>query len=171
MKRSVVVILLTLLLVIPALGKTALKIGEVCPSFELKNTAGKTVALNQYLGKSPIILSFFSSWSKSCKKEIEFLNTLADQYEKKNIVFIGISFDRKTKDLDSFLAKNKVSFEIIHDKKLKTLKDFRILIIPTLFVIDKEGNIKSIYVDFDKNVKEAVSKEVKKLLEPPKKTK
>jgi peroxiredoxin len=56
----------------------------------------------------------------------------------------------------------------LHDKKLETLKDFRILILPTLFVIDQSGNINSIFVDFDENVQKAVLTETEKLLKPSK---
>jgi peroxiredoxin len=154
------------LLGISASAKPVLKVGSPSPSFELPNLKGKTVGLKDYLGKKVIVLSFFASWSKSCQQEILFLQDLHKKYKKKGIKIIGVSFDRKLKKLESFINENNIKFEILHDKKLRTLKDFRILIIPTLFVIDKEGIIKSIYVDFDKNVKKAVSKEVQKLLVP-----
>ena len=166
MFRKATIILIVLLLGISASAKPALKVGSPSPSFELPNLEGKMVSLSDHLGKKVIILSFFASWSKSCQQEILFLQDLS---ENKELKILGISFDRKLKNLKSFINENKIGFEILHDKKLKTLKDFRILIIPTLFVIDKEGNIKSIYVDFDQNVKKAVSKEVQKLLAPPKK--
>ena len=166
MFRKAIIILIVVLVGISASAKPALKVGSPSPSFELPNLEGKTVSLSDYLGKKVIVLSFFASWSRSCQQEILFLQDLS---KNKGLKILGVSFDRKLKNLKSFINENTIGFEILHDKKLKTLKDFRILIIPTLFVIDKEGNIKSIYVDFDKNVKKAVSKEVQKLLAPPKK--
>lgn len=166
MFRKATIILIVALLAIPALAKPVLKIGSLSPSFSLPNLDGKTIKLDRYLGKKIIVLSFFASWSKSCQQEILFLQDLHKKYRWKGVKVIGVSFDRKLKKLQSFINENNIRFEILHDKKLKTLKDFRILIIPTLFVIDKEGNIKSIYVDFDKNVKKAVSKEIQKLLVP-----
>lgn len=166
MFRKAVVILIIALLAIPALAKPVLKVGSPSPSFSLPNLNGKTVSLEEYLGKKVIVLSFFASWSKSCQEEILFLQDLHKKYRWKGVKVIGVSFDRKLKKLNSFVNENNIRFEILHDKKLKTLKDFRILIIPTLFVIDKEGNIKSIYVDFDKNVEKALSKEIQKLLVP-----
>ncbi len=163
MFRKAAIILIVLLLGISASAKPALKVGSPSPSFDLPNLEGKTVSLKDYLGKKVIVLSFFASWSKSCQQEILFLQDLS---KNKGLKILGVSFDRKLKNLKSFINENKIGFEILHDKKLKTLKDFRILIIPTLFVIDKEGIIKSIYVDFDQNVKKAVSKEVQKLLVP-----
>ena len=167
MFRKTILILIVVLLGFSAVAKPALKVGSSSPSFSLKNISnGKTVDLNWYLGKKPVILSFFASWSKSCQKEILFLQQLHEKYGYEKIKIIGISYDRKASKLLQFITANKLEFTIAHDKKLKTLKDFRILIIPTLFVIDKSGQIKSVYVDFDKNVEKAVATEIKKLLVP-----
>ncbi len=164
MIRKILVILIIALLTVPAAAKSSLKIGAPPPSFNLPNLAGENVSLEKDLGRNVTLLSFFASWSKSCQQEILFLKELDKELKKKGIKIIGISFDRKLKDLQSFINENNIQFEILHDKKLKTIKDFRILIIPTLFVIDQSGNIKSIYIDFDNNVEKAVSQEVQKLL-------
>lgn len=171
MLRKVLLIFIVILLGFAATAKPVLKIGSPAPSFSLKNIDnGKAVDLDWYLGKKPVILSFFASWSKSCQKEIGFLQKLQDKYGAEKIKIIGISYDRRASKLKSYLAKNKLDFTIANDKKLKTLKDFRILIIPSLFVIDREGTIKSIYVDFDKNVEKAVSKELQKIIPPNQKS-
>jgi peroxiredoxin len=166
MFRKTLILLVIALLALPAFAKPGLKIGSPPPALSLPDLNGKTVELEDYLGKKVIVLSFFASWSRSCQEEILFLQELHQKYRWKGVKVIGVSFDRKLKKLESFINENNIRFELLHDKKLKTLKDFRILIIPTLFVIDKEGNVRSIYVDFDQNVKEAVSQEIKKLLVP-----
>lgn len=147
-----------------ALAQPVLKVGVPPPLFSLQNLDGKTVSLNSYLANRVIILSFFASWSKSCQQEILFLQELATRYKQENLKIIGISYDRKLAELKGFVSNNNLCIDILPDTKLKTLKDFRILILPTLFVIDKSGNIHNIYVDFDENVKEAVSKEIAQLL-------
>lgn len=159
MLRKILIFFVIALIAVPALAKPVLKVGSPPPNFTLKNLDGKVVNLQSHLGTKPIVLSFFASWSKSCKQEISFLQELTKKH--KNLKVIGISFDRKSNDLRNYVSTNKISFEILHDRKLKTLKDYRILIIPTLFVIDKSGKVKSIYVDFDKNVEKAISAEIK----------
>ncbi len=170
MTKKILVIALLALLIVPVWAKPAVKVGSECPSFSLPTLSGKTINIDKYVGKNVILLSFFTSWSKSCVKETLFLQELHKKYSKKGLKVVGISFDRKSSKLASFISKNGLKYPILHDKKLKTLKKFRILIIPTLLIIDKKGNIKSIYVDFDKNVKKAVSKEVQKLISPSKKS-
>lgn len=169
MFRKILILLLVALLAAPVFAKPVLKVGSPPPSFSLPNLEEKTIALDTYLGKKIVLLSFFASWSKSCQEEIAFLEGLHEQYESKGIKVIGVSYDRKAMELASFVTLNEIELEVLHDQKLKTLKDYRILILPTLYVIDKQGKIKSIYVDFDQNVEKAVSQEIKQLLAPPKK--
>jgi peroxiredoxin len=169
MFRKTLILLMIALLALPALAKPSLKIGSPPPSLALPDLNGKTVELGDYLGNKIIVLSFFASWSKSCQEEILFLQKLHQKYRWKGVKIIGVSFNRKVKSLESFIRENNIRFEILHDKKLKTLKNFRVLIIPTLFVIDGDGNLANIYVDFDQNVEEAVSQEIAGMVNPPQK--
>jgi peroxiredoxin len=164
MLKKFLVLFIIALISLPAWAE----IGSPPPPFKLPDLNGRTVMLQDHLKKDAVLISFFTSWSKSCAEEISFLQSLSKKYKEKGLTVIGISFDRKAAELRSFASKNKIDFTILQDRKLQMLKDYRILIIPTLFVIDKEGNIKSIYVDFDQNVEKAVSEEIGRLLNPPK---
>ncbi|MFH1541630.1 MAG: TlpA disulfide reductase family protein [bacterium] len=113
----------------------------------------------------PTIISFFASWSKSCQKELAFLDQLAEKHKKSDLKVIGVAYDRKTKELEKFISDNKIGLEIVHNQKLESIKEYKILILPTLVVIDKEGKIIKTYVDFDENVEKSLSKDLDKLLE------
>ena len=135
--------------------------GQLAPLLTLKSPEGKSFSPEKYLGQGPIVLAFFASWSKSCQQEMAFLTQLNKKYASKGLKIIAISFDRNSADLNSFLSGNKIDFDILYDKKLKTLKDFQIMIIPTLLVLDNTGIIKNTYVDFDDNVAKAVEGAIK----------
>ena len=166
MLRKAIVILIVVLLAFPVLAKLSFEIGEPAPVFELPALNGKIVSSDKVLGKNATVLYFFTSWSRSCQNEVLFLKDLYKEYNNDGLEIVGISFDRKLENLASFINENGITFALLHDKKLKTIKDFRILIIPTLFVLDQAGNINNLYVDFDQNVAEAITKDIKKLLVP-----
>lgn len=136
------------------LAEPVVKLGDTAPAIKLQNIRGETVTLDPSAGNKPTLICFFASWSKPCQEEMAFLQTL-----KANIY--GISFDRKLKDLKEYIAAANINFEILHDAKLKSIKDYGVIILPSLFVIDREGKITNVYVDFDDNVKEAVTNELK----------
>ncbi|MBN2057885.1 MAG: TlpA family protein disulfide reductase [Candidatus Saganbacteria bacterium] len=142
----------------------SLKIGSPAPSFDLKLTSGQPLSLEKYLGRDVIILSFFASWSKTCQQEISYMQELERAYGRKGLSIIGVSYDRKTGELKDFLNDNKVAFPVAHDQKLKTLQTYRVIILPTLIVIDRQGNISQIYLDFDGNVEKALDQDIQRLL-------
>jgi peroxiredoxin len=146
-----------------ALASNDLSIGFPAPEINNRTVDGKVFKLSSQLGEKGTILLFFTSWSKSSQPAINTLLKLSDQ---SGINSCGISFDRKIEDLKSYLTNNKISFPIINDKKLALLKDYRILIIPTIYLLDGAGNIVNIYVDFDDNVAQTLEKEVQGLITP-----
>ena len=77
---------------------------------------------------------------------------------------IGVSLDRKASDVEKFISQNNIDFTVLIDKKQKYLKDFGILIIPTLFVIRENGKLENIYVDFDDSTRKGVFKDIAKLI-------
>ena len=164
MFRNTLIILFLLLTITVSQAETVLNIGEPPPPLSLTNLKGTPVSLKESLGKETIILSFFASWSKSCQAEIAFLQALAAKHKPQQLKIIAVSFDRKISELQTFITQNNLDLEFWTDKKLVSLKDYRILILPTLFIIDRNGNLKNTYVDFDDNIKQAVEQEITTLL-------
>jgi len=152
MKKRLILLVILVLVTLPVL---ALDSSYELPTLKLPDLNNKTISLDNYLGKKTIVLSFFASWSKSCQEELEFLKTLAKQ---KDVEVLAISFDKKISTIKKYADENNLNFTILYDKKLTSIKDFKILIIPTLLVIDKSGNITGTYIDFDKNVQQALEK-------------
>lgn len=139
----------------PCIAATMPSVGNPPPELALPNLQNETVNIADFAGK-PVILTFFTSWSKSCSEELAVLNKIYNEYKKQGLKVVAVSFDRKTKVVDEFAKENKLDFELLIDKKLKSLDNYAILIIPTTFVIDREGKLANIYVDFDENVERSI---------------
>ncbi|MFA4906042.1 MAG: TlpA disulfide reductase family protein [Candidatus Margulisiibacteriota bacterium] len=155
MIRFVLLVAMIAAAINPCIAAELPSIGEPPPALALPNLAGKPVEISDHSGR-PTILTFFTSWSDTCKQELSdlqsFYKGLAPSLE-----VVAISLDRKSKTLQEFLDKNEYSFKFLIDKKLSSLNKYAILIIPTTFLIDREGNIEKILVDYDDNVKTAIA--------------
>ena len=129
-------------------------VGDTPPSIALPNINGSNVSLSDFYGK-PVILTFFASWSKSCQEELRSLQELSLLY-RPSLEVVAISFDKKLAPLKEYISGQKLSLNFLIDKKLATLNKYAILIIPTTIAVGKDGKIKSIFVDYDDNVKKSL---------------
>ncbi len=135
----------------PCIAAAMPEIGNQPPVLSLPNLQNKTVNISDF-SENPVILAFFASWSDSCKKEMQTLNEIYKEHKASGLKVVAVSFDKKPDAIKKFTEENKIEFEVLFDKKLKTIDRYAILIIPTAFTIDRKGNISDIYVDYDDNV-------------------
>lgn len=93
-----------------------IKIGEIVEDFTLKDQYGKDFRLSDYRGKK-VLLSFHPlAWTPVCAKQMEGLESKYDEFNKLNVVAVGIS-------VDSTFCK-KAWGEVLKIKKLRMLSDF-----------------------------------------------
>ena len=124
----------------------ALTKGQKVPSFVLKNTDGKLVStkLNQ---KS--ILGFVHFSSKKCKNILYFLNKLSKKDTR--IVVVNIGPD-KSGNLKRIVTKYQLNYDVVLDPTLKTTKAYKVLVLPTVFLVNSQGIVKKKIVGYDQNV-------------------
>lgn len=107
----------------------------------------------------PQIVVFFTSWSETCQKEIKALSAIYDKLKKRGVEVTAVSLDDDADMLSAYIKKEKVPFAVTHDIELVSPEKYQILVIPTTFIVKKDGTIKQIFVDFDENVMNAIEKE------------
>lgn len=59
---------------------------------QLPDVDGKLQALKQWQGKT-IVLNFWATWCPPCREEMPELSALNTEYQKRNVVVIGIAID------------------------------------------------------------------------------
>ena len=153
-------LLIGLALCLTATAEPAPKVGSESPALQLTSLNGKLIKLESFRGEKKVILSFFASWSESCRQELEALR----EFQANNagsLEVLAVSFDKKARDLKNYAAKADLPFPILLDKKLSSIDTFQILILPTTFCISREGMIEKIFVDYDDNVKKAIEEWLK----------
>jgi len=88
--------------------------GKPAPSFDLPDTNGKTVSLQEFKGR-PVIVTFWATWCGPCVAESEELNKLARKYER--LVILGLDVDDKPDALRQFLQKRPLSYTVLNAGK------------------------------------------------------
>ena len=151
-----------------ALGQKKTNEKPLAPILKAAMLDGKIIDTADLRGKI-IVLNLWFINCPNCIEEIKLLNKVVDEYNGKDVVFLGLAANNKT-DLQKFLKKNPFKYQIVPnagDFMLESYGELKnseyYLGFPTHVVIDREGYI-VLKMQGIKGV-EAVKKELKKQLE------
>lgn len=109
------------------------------PTLSLNDLNGKTKKLSDYEGKV-VIASFWASWCRPCLDEIPSLVKLKQQYQDQlEILAVNIGEDKKT--IEHFTKGMNINFPILQDKESGSVKDWKVYVYPSNFILDTSGNI------------------------------
>jgi peroxiredoxin len=118
--------------------------GASAPDFELQSTDGSTVRLSDYLGKSVVLIDFWSTTCDPCMVEMPHLVDLYKAKKSKGFVVLAISLDGPES-----IAEVK---RVVHDKEMifPVLLDQETTVVarynpkremPFAVLIDKSGKV------------------------------
>lgn len=108
-------------------------------NFELVNSAGETVNLEQFKGKV-IFMNLWATWCPPCIAEMPSIQKLYGDVKDENVEFIMLSLDDNFETAKSFRTRKGYDFEIY--KVAKGLPQmYHSSAIPTTFVIGADGQL------------------------------
>ncbi len=143
----------------------ALKVGDPSPFFSVRDLDGNRWKLARLLrGNKGILLVFFSMHCPHCREELPFLKGISKKYRDRGLFVLGICVDReRERVLKSFRNKANLEFPVAMDKGIMS-RIYNIYGVPSNFLIDSEGNIKTIEIGFSKEAASELERAVEKLL-------
>lgn len=113
-------------------------VGHAAPDIDLELKDGGRFKLADQRGKI-VVFSFWASWCSPCRKELPALSTLAPQY--KDVVFVAINVDKERGPAEKFLSAVNFNLPIAFDPDAMTMGQFSVMSMPTMYVIDRKGNV------------------------------
>lgn len=117
------------------LGKP--KIGDTTlPAFSARLLNGAPVSLEQYRGR-PLLVYFWSTWCPTCKYESPIIDELAESYQ----VLTVCAYSGTDRQVQEHMDKTGYTFDVINDYDNTVRRIFHVKALPTIFVLDENGNI------------------------------
>ena len=87
-----------------------------------------------------------------------------NRYGKKGLKVIGINLDSETGDARRFLKKYPASFAIAYDPEGQTPKQYKLSVMPTSYLIDRNGNLIDVHKGFREDDRDKIESKIAKLL-------
>jgi thiol-disulfide isomerase/thioredoxin len=133
------------------------RVDAVGKPLDIKFTAldGRQVDLRQMKGKV-VLIDFWATWCGPCVGEIPHLIEAYEQFHLQGFEVIGVSFDSDREALQRFVNQNKLPWPQYFDGKVWKNKygiHFGIARIPTMWLVDKNGDLRETNAGVDLKVK------------------
>jgi thiol-disulfide isomerase/thioredoxin len=126
-------------------GRAGVRAGDLFPSLadagltsgELPATAGQVV-----------LVDFWASWCAPCKASFPAFARLHQDYSSRGLVIVAVSVDEKPAAYASFVKKLNPPFATLHDQTKKLVNAVDVPAMPTSYLIDRHGRVRSVHVGF-----------------------
>jgi thiol-disulfide isomerase/thioredoxin len=106
---------------------------------------GQPFSIGQYKGKV-VLVDFWATWCGPCKAELPHVKDVYAKYHDKGLEIVGVSNDFKADELRKFTPENGMPWVELFDAQAAAdhqwnplTENFGILGIPTMFLVDKKG--------------------------------
>ncbi len=154
MRRSLLFFLLGLALILASpliaeedhykgLRVTRLKERVEAPDFTLSlvDRNGETEkSLRDFRGKV-ILLNFWASWCPPCREEMPSLERLYRAFKDRGFMVIGVNYMERAETVMKFKRDFDLTFPSFLDKDGRVSERYRVMGIPTSFLIDRKGRV------------------------------
>ena len=144
----------------------ALDVGTQAVDFELSGTQG-AVRLSRVRGKV-VYLDFWASWCGPCRESFPWMNAMQEKYKQKGLEIIAINLDANNGDAQKFLSKHTAQFTVLFDPKGATPDQYKIMGMPTSFIIGKDGKVLVQHIGFNKDDRAELEQKILSALEEQK---
>jgi len=115
------------------------------PSVKVKDLKGKLVNIQSLENDgNPIVISFWATWCKPCKKE---LNTIAEVYEDwqedtgVKLVAISIDDSRSASKVKPYVNASGWEYEIYIDANRELARSMGVSTVPHTFLLNSNGKV------------------------------
>jgi len=124
----------------PEMGKSIT--GAAAPDFSLKDINGRNFTLSAQRGK-PVLLIFITTWCPTCRSEMPHYKSIHEKYSPEGLEVVHIDIQEPKERVSRFAEKYKVPYRMLLDEKGDVAEAYRIVGIPSMILVDKDGKILS----------------------------
>jgi len=115
------------------------------PSVEVKTLDGKTVNIQDYIGKGKItVVSFWATWCSPCKRELDAIAEFYPEWQEEyNVELVAVTIDdsRSLAKVPAMLETKGWEYTVLADVKQELKKALNFQTVPQTFLLNQKGEI------------------------------
>lgn len=150
---SLLTLLTTIAVVCPG-AFAAAKVGQRAPTLVVPELGGQIFDLTSER-RNVVIINFWATWCAPCREEMPTLDAFYRRYRDKGLVIIGLSADRTHERAEVAKAMQSFSYPAAMMRDAQTNGFGSPYILPTTFVVDREGIVRAKLTPDETKVTEA----------------
>lgn len=111
------------------------------PELNLPRLDGGSVNLGDLRGRV-VLVNFWAVWCPPCRKEMPSMERLSKMMAQRPFTILASNAGETPEQIRSFLNEVPLTFPILLDQDSARMKAWRVFVLPTSFLIDKQGQIR-----------------------------
>jgi len=143
--------------------------GNKLPAIEVRTMDGKTVNIQDLVGKGKItVISFWATWCSPCKRELDAIADIyPDWQEDFNVELLAVTIDdaRGVAKVPAMVASKGWEYKILSDSKQDLQRALNFQTVPQTFLLNEEGEIMYTHSGYTSGDEYELEEEIKKLAE------
>ena len=140
-------------------------VGELAPSFQIKDSNGKTIDLAELTSNGPVLLRLTCGCA-GCDKELTYFKEVSEAYKGKGLTSLYV-FKEPDAKVQKYVKEKNLSLLYAVDSKGEAWNTFQTKTMPSNFLIEKGGKIVAIATGCEVSglIAQKVSEKAAKLVE------
>jgi len=134
------------------------------PVVNLSPLDGELFALADLQGRV-VVLDFWATWCHACVVDLPQVIDTVNEFADDQVALWTINRMESDDTIKEFMRDEDLEFPVSTDRDSAISKAFKVMVIPHLVVIDREGVVRHVHVGRELDGKDYLKKEIEALLD------
>ncbi|MEE8411449.1 MAG: redoxin domain-containing protein [Acidobacteriota bacterium] len=134
------------------------------PVVDLSPLGGEHFALADLQGRV-VVLDFWATWCHACIVDLPQVIDTVNEFADDQVALWTVNRMESDEVIKEFMREENLEFPVSTDRDSTISKAFKVMVIPHLVVIDREGVVRHVHVGRELDGKDYLKKEIEALLD------